>query len=108
MNTAGSGVGSPVSRVAGMQMDDRRPRLRRLDAELWAICSGVIGSASDMLGVWMAPVMAQLMMTLLDTLLDMDGFPVMALPRSCTGTAAGRRPGRRDRGCLLWCTRVSA
>ncbi len=34
---------------------------------LWrAISSGVIGKASDMLGVWIAPVTAQLMMTLLD------------------------------------------
>jgi hypothetical protein len=31
---------------------------------LAAISSGVIGRASDMLGVWMAPVMAQLMTTL--------------------------------------------
>ena len=36
-----------------------------------------------MLGVWMAPVMAQLMITLF----GMDRFPVMALPQFCTGTA---------------------
>jgi hypothetical protein len=48
--------------------------------ELWAISSGVIGRASDMLGVWMAPVMAQLMTTLFDFGLDIGGFPVVALP----------------------------
>jgi hypothetical protein len=31
-----------------------------------AIWSGVIGRASDMVGVWMAPVTAQVMMTLSD------------------------------------------
>jgi hypothetical protein len=31
-----------------------------------AIWSGVTGKASDMVGVWIAPVMAQLMMTLSD------------------------------------------
>ena len=31
-----------------------------------AISSGVIGNASDMVGVWMPPVMAQLMMTFFD------------------------------------------
>jgi hypothetical protein len=30
-----------------------------------AICSGVIGRCGDMVGVWIAPVIAQVMMTLL-------------------------------------------
>ena len=32
---------------------------------LSAICSGVIGRCGDIVGVWIAPVMAQLTMTLL-------------------------------------------
>ena len=40
-----------------------------------AIWSGVIGRASDMVGVWIAPVTAQVMMTLSD-------FAAMGVSRS--------------------------
>src|SRR6478752_9917786 len=40
-----------------------------------AIWSGVIGKASDMVGVWIAPVMAQVMMTL-------SNFAAMGVSRS--------------------------
>ena len=54
-----------VLRVARMQVQDGGAGLGGRD-RLAAISSGVIGSASDMVGVWMPPVIAQVMMTLLD------------------------------------------
>ena len=63
-----------------MQVYNRRARLRRLDRGL-AISSGVIGRYSDMLGVWMAPVTAQLMMIL--AMAFPPGSRMRSLP--CTG-----------------------
>ena len=47
-----------------MEMEDRGTRLAAAIA-LSAISFGVIGRYSDIVGVWMAPVTAQVMMTLL-------------------------------------------
>src|SRR5215470_12698915 len=63
-NTSGSGDGRP-------SLGSRACRCRIVAPALaasidWvAIWSGVIGSASDMVGVWIEPVMAQVMTTLL-------------------------------------------
>src|SRR3954464_2329894 len=62
MNTAGSGVGSPVSGLRACRWMIAAPA-SAASMLLRAICSGVIGRCSDMLGVWIAPVTAQLMMT---------------------------------------------
>src|SRR3954447_8624629 len=63
MSTAGSGVGSPFSGLRAWRWMMAAPA-SAASMLLWAICSGVIGRCSDMLGVWIAPVTAQLMMTL--------------------------------------------
>src|SRR4029450_4108222 len=75
MNIAGSPVGRPAwglrpcrSRMAGAAW-----AARMACSEIW---SGVIGSASDMVGVWIAPVTAQVMMTLSD-------FAAIVLSRDC-------------------------
>ena len=73
----------------------RRPRLRRGDGLVRAIWSGVIGSASDMLGVWMAPVTAQLMMTL-----AMGRSPRGCWAEDCTAGAASNRGGKHPVHCL--------
>ncbi len=80
MNTAGSGVGSPVSGSRACRWMIAAPA-SAASMLLCAICSGVIGRCSDMLGVWIAPVTAQLMMTL-----AMSFLPVRRA-RSCTGAA---------------------
>ncbi len=77
MNTAGSGVGSPVSGLRACRWMMAAPA-SAASMLLRAICSGVTGSASDMLGVWMAPVMAQLMTTLLPAGLAMARLPPLA------------------------------
>jgi hypothetical protein len=56
-----------------------------------AICSGVIGRWSDMLGVWMAPVTAQLMMTL-PAMVFSPGSQPGAI---CTARGSRARAGRR-------------
>ena len=58
MNTAGSGVGSPVSGSRACRWMMAAPAAAA-SMEAVAICSGVIGRASDMEGVWIAPVMAR-------------------------------------------------
>ena len=86
MNTAGSGVGSPVSGLRACRWMIAAPA-SAASMLACAICSGVIGSASDMLGVWIAPVMAQLMITL-------SAMPAAPLfPRSCTRPASSTRGG---------------
>src|SRR6516162_3245302 len=46
-----------------------------------AIWSGVTGSASDFVGVWIAPVIAQVMMTLSDRAFGMKLIPRLAPAR---------------------------
>src|SRR5262245_23583488 len=65
MNTAGSPVGRPSCGLRACRWRIAAPASAAPIA-CEAIWSGVIGSASDMVGVWIAPVMAQLMMTLSD------------------------------------------
>src|SRR5215471_6402237 len=65
MNTAGSPVGRPSCGLRACRCRIAAPASAAPIA-CEAIWSGVIGRASDMVGVWMAPVMAQLMMTLSD------------------------------------------
>src|SRR5215831_8451553 len=65
MNTAGSPVGRPSCGLRACRCRIAAPASAAPIA-CEAIWSGVIGKASDMVGVWMAPVMAQLMMTLSD------------------------------------------
>src|SRR4051794_19766638 len=85
MKTAGSGVGRPSlgSRACRCRMA-APASAAAMDCS--AICCGVMGRCSDMEGVWIAPVTAQLMMTL-----------VMArsLRSSCAevAPAGARRPG---------------
>ena len=63
MNTAGSGVGSPVSGLRACRWMMAAPA-SAASMLAWASSSGVMGRCSDMLGVWIAPVMAQVMTTL--------------------------------------------
>src|SRR5580698_2364482 len=63
MNTAGSGVGEPSTGLRACRWMMAAPA-SAASMEERAISSGVIGRYSDMLGVWMAPVTAQLMMIL--------------------------------------------
>src|SRR5215470_3995893 len=65
MNTAGSPVGRPSWGLRACRWRMAAPASAASIA-CSAIWSGVIGSASDMVGVWIAPVTAQLMMTLSD------------------------------------------
>ncbi len=66
MNTAGSGVGLPVcgSRAWRCRID---APASAASIDCFAMSSGVKGSASDMVGVWIPPVTAQVMMTLFAT-----------------------------------------
>src|SRR5215469_6404918 len=64
MNTAGSGDGRPSLGSRACRCRMAAPALAASMA-CSAIWSGVYGSASDMVGVWIEPVIAQLMMTLL-------------------------------------------
>ena len=50
-------------RVAGVEVDDRRARLGRAD-DASTISAGVMGRCGDIVGVWMEPVTAHVMMTL--------------------------------------------
>ena len=62
MKTAGSGVGRPVSGSRACRCRIAAPASAASIA--WrAMSSGRNGNASDMVGVWIAPVMAQLMIT---------------------------------------------
>ena len=63
MNTAGSGVGRPVSGSRACRCRIEAPASAASMAWV-AISSGVTGSAADIVGVWMPPVTAQVMMTL--------------------------------------------
>ena len=64
MNTAGSGDGRPSFGSRACRCRMAAPALAASIACV-AIWSGVNGSASDMVGVWIEPVIAQVMMTLL-------------------------------------------
>src|SRR5262245_36262483 len=83
-NTFGSGDGRP-------SFGSRACRCRMVAPALaasidWvAIWSGVIGSASDMVGVWIEPVMAQVMTTLLASW----GIDVSLFGRSYTKVSGG-------------------
>src|SRR3954454_16817194 len=88
-NTFGSGEGRP-------SLGSRACRCRMVAPALaasidWvAIWSGVIGSASDMVGVWIEPVMAQVMTTLLASWgIDVSLFK----PFYCAGDLLRRRRG---------------
>src|SRR5205823_2147538 len=63
MNTAGSGEGRPSFGSRACRCRIAAPALAASIACV-AIWSGVIGSASDMVGVWIEPVTAQVMTTL--------------------------------------------
>ena len=56
-------VGPAVLGIARVQVHDRRARFVRTDRRLGDLV-GVIGRCGDMVGVWIAPVTAQVMMTL--------------------------------------------
>ncbi|CCD02470.1 protein of unknown function (plasmid) [Azospirillum baldaniorum] len=62
MNTAGSGVGCPVRGSRACRWRIAAPA-SAAPTPCSTISSGVTGSASDMVGVWIDPVNAQLMMT---------------------------------------------
>src|SRR5712671_1184656 len=63
MNTAGSGDGRPSFGSRACRCKMAAPALAASIAWV-AIWSGVIGSASDMVGVWIEPATAQVMTTL--------------------------------------------
>ena len=65
MNTAGSGVGRPSLGSRACRWRIEAPASAAA-IDCAAISSGVKGSALDIVGVWMPPVMAQVMMTLSD------------------------------------------
>src|SRR3954452_14338386 len=81
MNTAGSGVGEPSCGLRACRWMMAAPA-SAASIEDRAISSAVIGRYSDMLGVWIAPVTAQLMMILA------MAFPLEADATDCA--AAGR------------------
>src|SRR4030088_124325 len=64
-NTAGSGEGRPSLGSRACKCRIAAPALAASIACV-AISSGVTGKASDMVGVWIEPVIAQVMITLLD------------------------------------------
>ena len=77
MKTSGSGVGRPSfgSRACKWRIEAPASAAATPSA---AISSGVIGRCGDMVGVWIDPVTAQVMMTLLMA----RGLPLMfAAPR---------------------------
>ena len=96
MNTAGSGVGRPSSGSRACRCRIAAPASAAPIAWL-AMSSGVTGSAADMVGVWMPPVMAQLMMTFFDRSAAIFSFSLMgdvfALLRTRRG--GGSAPARR-------------
>ena len=61
---AGSGVGLPSRGSRAWRCKIEAPA-SAASIDWWAISSGVKGRASDMVGVWMPPVTAQVMMTFL-------------------------------------------
>src|SRR5579885_2959284 len=63
-NTSGLPVGSPVSGTRACRWTTAAPATAAA-IDCSAICSGVIGRASDMVGVWMAPVTAHVIIALL-------------------------------------------
>src|SRR5215467_6844293 len=75
MNTAGSPVGRPSCGLRACRCRIAAPASAAPIA-CSAIWSGVIGSASDIVGVWIAPVTAQLMMTLSDLAAICFSLPV--------------------------------
>ena len=87
MNTAGSGVGSPVFGSRACRWMIAAPA-SAASIEERAISSGVIGRWSDMLGVWIAPVTAQLMITL----------PAMVVPPGSFWSANLHRASAADQG----------
>ena len=78
MDTAGSGEGRPSFGSRACRCRIAAPALAASIACV-AIWSGVIGSASDMVGVWIEPVTAQVMSTLFASW----GIGLSASPMSC-------------------------
>src|SRR5450432_2326284 len=72
-NTSGSGEGRPSVGLRACRCRTAAPALAASIACV-AISSGVIGKASDMVGVWIEPVIAQVMITLLDFCAMGSGF----------------------------------
>src|SRR5438105_10937734 len=62
MNTAGSGVGRPSRGSRACRCRIAAPALAA-SIDCSAICAGVMGSTGDIVGVWIEPVIAQVMMT---------------------------------------------
>ena len=73
--TDGSLGGPAVAGIARVQVHDGRARIRRADGAP-AICSAVTGRCGDMVGVWMAPVTAHVMMTLDAAMISPYAFPL--------------------------------
>src|SRR5271167_4563804 len=76
MKTLGSGVGRPLAGSRACRCRIAAPACAAA-IDCSAICAGVIGIASDMVGVCTEPVVAQVMMTVLSCLL------MMAIPCRC-------------------------
>src|ERR1700731_147424 len=72
-NTSGSGDGRPSLGSRACRCRMAAPALAASIAWV-AIWSGVTGNASDMVGVWIEPVIAQVMITLLDFCAMGSGF----------------------------------
>ena len=97
----GIGRRPAVLRIARVQVQDRRAGFGRLDRTVGDLC-GVIGRYGDIVGVWIAPVTAQVMMTV-----RRDGATSVVLDQAAnraadveSGTRNELRPWRReeDRG----------
>ena len=88
MNTFGSGVGRPSfgSRACRCRMAAPASAAPMACSAIW---SGVIGNASDIVGVWIDPVTAQVMMTLL---LVLTGYTPID-HRDCLSTMTRRASG---------------
>ena len=93
-------AGRPSDRARAGERSRRPPRRRRSRGS--AISSGVIGRYGDIDGVWIAPVTAQVMMTLSGTL-PWGSLRCSVQPRR----AAFRRPAAAPAGGCRWPQRYS-
>src|SRR5450631_3128962 len=79
MNTFGSGVGAPVCGLRAWRWIIAAPA-SAASIDCLAISSGVIGNASDIVGVWIDPVTAQEMITLVRLATAIQSFQISRGP----------------------------
>lgn len=80
------------ARIARVEVKHRRAGLCRCDGSL-AISSGVIGRCGDTLGVWIAPITAQVMMTFESVAMG-NSVPAVMVRPSCLALSSRVTRGR--------------